>query len=117
MNMQDLPASLVQSFERQRAARAAAPAADWATRADRLKRLQRLLHSAEAALVQAIDADFGGRPAIETQLAEGVLEDARAIARAQAYRTGRLHDGLVVETDGDEVRVVSTAPYSRCTNR
>jgi hypothetical protein len=49
---------------------------------------------------------------IETQLAEAVLEDARAIVRAQAYRTGRLHDGLAVEADGD-VRVVSTAPYSR----
>jgi hypothetical protein len=50
---------------------------------------------------------------IETQLAEAVLEDARAIVRAKAYRTGRLHDGLALETEGDDVRVVSTAPYSR----
>ena len=50
---------------------------------------------------------------IETQFAEAVLEDARAIVRAQAYRTGRLHDGLAVEIDGDELRVISTAPYSR----
>jgi len=50
---------------------------------------------------------------IDTQLAEAVLEDSRAIVRAQAYRTGRLHDGLAVEVDGDEIRVISTAPYSR----
>jgi len=50
---------------------------------------------------------------IEAQLAEAVLEDARTIVREQAYRTGRLHDGLSVEADGDEVRVISTAPYSR----
>jgi hypothetical protein len=50
---------------------------------------------------------------IETQLAEAVLEDARAIVRDQAYETGRLHGGLAVEADGDEVRVISTAPYSR----
>ena len=50
---------------------------------------------------------------IEMQLAEAVLEDARAIVRARAYRTGRLHDGLALETDGDDVRVISTAPYSR----
>jgi hypothetical protein len=50
---------------------------------------------------------------IESQLAEAVLEDARAIVRAQAYRTGRLHDGLAVEAADDEVRVVSTVPYSR----
>lgn len=42
-----------------------------------------------------------------------VLEDARAIVRAQAYRTGRLHDGFAVETDADDVQVISTAPYSR----
>ena len=46
-------------------------------------------------------------------MAEAVLEGARAIVREQAYRTGRLHDGLVIEADGDEVHVVSTAPYSR----
>lgn len=50
---------------------------------------------------------------IETQLAEAVLDDARTTVREQAYRTGRLHDSLAIEADGDEVRVVSTAPYSR----
>ncbi|MBK6472547.1 MAG: coniferyl aldehyde dehydrogenase [Betaproteobacteria bacterium] len=70
MNMQDLPPALALAFECQRAALAAAPAPDWATRADRLQRLQHLLADAEPALIQAIDADFGGRPAIETELAE-----------------------------------------------
>ena len=50
---------------------------------------------------------------IEAQLGKAVLDDARAIVRAQAYRTGRLHDGLAVETDGDGTSVMSTAPYSR----
>jgi hypothetical protein len=50
---------------------------------------------------------------LETQLAEAVLEAARAIVREQAYDTGRLYDGLAAEVDGDEVHVVSTAPYSR----
>ncbi|MBA4176788.1 MAG: coniferyl aldehyde dehydrogenase [Leptothrix sp. (in: Bacteria)] len=68
--MQDLPASLTHAFARQRAAHNAGPAPEWAPRADRLHRLLRLLRGAEAALIQAIDADFGGRPAIETELAE-----------------------------------------------
>jgi hypothetical protein len=50
---------------------------------------------------------------IEAQLAEAVLEGARAIVLDQAYETGRLHDGLAVELEGDEIHVVSTAPYSR----
>ncbi len=50
---------------------------------------------------------------IEAQLDEAVLDDARAIVREQAYRTGRLHDGLAVESEGDDIRVISTAPYSR----
>lgn len=70
MNLHDLPPELAQAYERQRAACAAAPAADWPTRADRLRRLQALLEGAEAELIAAIDADFGGRPAIETELAE-----------------------------------------------
>ena len=50
---------------------------------------------------------------IESQLAEAVLDDARTIVRERAYRTGRLHDSLSVEAEGDEVRVISAAPYSR----
>ena len=70
MNPQDLPTDLALAFERQRAAHAADPSPDWDTRADRLRRLQRLLVDNEAAITQAIDADFGGRPAVETELAE-----------------------------------------------
>jgi len=70
MKPQDLPIDLPLVFESQRAAWAAAPCPDWETRADGLRRLQRLLVEHEAAIAQAIDADFGGRPAIETELAE-----------------------------------------------
>lgn len=70
MNPNDTPSDLVPAFERQRAACLGAPAPDWATRADRLRRLQRLVRDHEAEIVQAIDADFGGRPAVETELAE-----------------------------------------------
>ena len=70
--MSDLDAfSSVQSvFDVQRAAYDAAPAAEWAVRRDRLQRLQRLLAENETAIEAAIDADFGGRPRIETQIAE-----------------------------------------------
>jgi len=70
MNLQDTPLDLSLAFERQRAAWLAAPMPDWPTRADRLRRLQRLVQDHEAQIVQAIDADFGGRPAVETELAE-----------------------------------------------
>lgn len=70
MSPQDFPVDLAQAFERQRAAWLAAPNPPWDERADRLRRLQGLLESNEAAITAAIDADFGGRPAIETELAE-----------------------------------------------
>lgn len=70
MKPQDLPTDLARAFEQQRAACAAQPRPDWAQRADRLRRLKALLVSHEAELAAAIDADFGGRPAIETELAE-----------------------------------------------
>src|SRR5512134_58205 len=70
MNPQDAPVDLPLAFERQRAAWAAAPCDAWPQRADRLRRLQRLLVEHEQAIAAAIDADFGGRPAIETELAE-----------------------------------------------
>jgi coniferyl-aldehyde dehydrogenase len=70
MNLLDAPTELSLAFERQRAAWAAAPYPAWAERAGRLQRLQRLLVEHELALSRAIDADFGGRPAIETDLAE-----------------------------------------------
>lgn len=70
MNPQDLPVDLAPAFERQRAAHATEACPAWPVRADRLRRLQRLLIDHEAAIGEAIDADFGGRPAIETELAE-----------------------------------------------
>jgi coniferyl-aldehyde dehydrogenase len=70
MSPQDFPFDLTRSFERQRAAWLAEPYPTWEERAGRLKRLQGLLQSHEAAITAAIDADFGGRPAIETELAE-----------------------------------------------
>ncbi len=65
-----LPAALPQAFDLQRKAATAEPFASWATRADRLQRLQGILKDNEAAIQKAIDTDFGGRPFIETELAE-----------------------------------------------
>jgi len=70
MAPQDFPRDLVQAFERQRAAFMSAPYPAWPERADRLRRLQSLLQSQEAAIKAAIDADFNGRPTIETDFAE-----------------------------------------------
>lgn len=64
------PPELAARFERQRAAYARDPAPPLAIRLSRLDRLRALLDTHEAALVQAIDADFGGRSAHETRLAE-----------------------------------------------
>jgi coniferyl-aldehyde dehydrogenase len=86
MNLQDPPIELVQAFERQRAAWAAAPYPSWAERADRLRRLQQLLQQHEAEIIAAIDADFGGRPAVETELAE-IFPSLEAIK--DALRHGR----------------------------
>ncbi len=71
--MTDLPhrtETLDAAFAAQRAARLAQPYPSWPERAERLRALQALLTTHEAAIIQAIDADFGGRPAIETELAE-----------------------------------------------
>jgi coniferyl-aldehyde dehydrogenase len=70
MNLSDVAAPLRAPFERQRAAFAAEPYPEWPTRRDRLQRLKSLLLDNEAAVVEAIDRDFGGRPAAETQIAE-----------------------------------------------
>lgn len=70
MNAADTPTDLHAIFERQRAAFAAAPFPDHAVRSDRLRRLARVLTENESAICDAIDRDFGGRPRIETELAE-----------------------------------------------
>ncbi|MGE5339083.1 MAG: coniferyl aldehyde dehydrogenase [Gemmatimonadota bacterium] len=70
-------------FEAQRSAFAGEPYAGWPTRRDRLQRLRRLLTENERAIEEAIDRDFGHRPAIETQLAEifPSLEEIKAALR------------------------------------
>ncbi len=70
MNAHDSPIDLHVAFERQRTAAALAPFPAWDVRADRLRRLLTLLQQHETAIAQAIDSDFGGRPAIETEVAE-----------------------------------------------
>jgi coniferyl-aldehyde dehydrogenase len=70
MKPDEAPLQLSLALERQRAAATAAPFPTWTERADRLRRLLKLLVDHEQAISQAIDADFGGRPAIETELAE-----------------------------------------------
>lgn len=70
MTPHDTPDELLLAFERQRSAWAADPFPAWPVRADRLRRLRTLVERHEASIAAAIDADFGGRPAIETELAE-----------------------------------------------
>ena len=70
MNASDTPAELHVVFQIQRAAYDAAPFAEWEERRNRLERLRRVLEDNEAAIESAIDSDFGGRPRIETQIAE-----------------------------------------------
>ncbi|MCZ7559985.1 MAG: coniferyl aldehyde dehydrogenase [Burkholderiaceae bacterium] len=70
----------------QRDAHRLAPFPEWNVRRDRLERLRRLIADNEAAIEDAIDADFGGRPRIETQVAE--LFPSLAEIRA-ALRGGR----------------------------
>jgi coniferyl-aldehyde dehydrogenase len=83
MNPDDMPADLNRSFERLRTAFAAAPFPTWGERADRLRRLARLVRDHESRFARAIDEDFGGRPAIETELAEiwPSLEETKSALR------------------------------------
>lgn len=68
--LQGSPTELVASFERQRQASALDPNPTLATRLSRLDRLAAWLDSHEPDIVRAIDADFQGRSAHETRLAE-----------------------------------------------
>jgi coniferyl-aldehyde dehydrogenase len=70
-------------FEAQRAGFALEPFPDWRARRDRLQRLRRLLTEHQSAIEQAIDTDFGGRPAFETQLLELLpsLEEVKSALR------------------------------------
>lgn len=68
--LQGSPTELVASFERQRQAFALDPDPTLAMRLSRLERLAAWLDSHESDIVRAIDADFQGRSAHETRLAE-----------------------------------------------
>jgi coniferyl-aldehyde dehydrogenase len=70
MTPSEMPATLAAAFQRQRASYDTAAFPEWPVRRDRLQRLQRLIAGNEAAMEAAIDADFGGRPTVETQVAE-----------------------------------------------
>jgi coniferyl-aldehyde dehydrogenase len=63
-------ASPAARFARLRAAHARAPMPDWPTRAGRLRKLEALIRDNRDAIVAAIAADFGRRPAEETDLLE-----------------------------------------------
>ena len=67
------PSPLVDRFEAQRQAFGRQPFPTLAERRDRLQRLAALLDRHEAALVQAISADFSGRSPHETRLAEAFV--------------------------------------------
>jgi coniferyl-aldehyde dehydrogenase len=70
MNAADVPTQPLHAFEAQRTTFEAAPFPDWGVRRDRLARLRRLVEDNEAAIEDAIHADFSGRPRTETQIAE-----------------------------------------------
>lgn len=64
------PGSLTEMLSTMRAAQSRDPMPDWPTRADRLRRLKSLLLDNRDAIVGAIAADFGRRPAEETDVLE-----------------------------------------------
>ncbi|MEO9214560.1 MAG: coniferyl aldehyde dehydrogenase [Rhodanobacter sp.] len=69
--MQDLATSnLTECLQRMRAAHAADPMPGWDARAKRLRALEAMLREQRDAFVAAISADFGQRPAEETELLE-----------------------------------------------
>ncbi len=73
-------------FAAQRQAHRSEPFPDWRTRRARLQRLLRLVLDNEAAIEHAIDADFAGRPRMETQIVE-IFPSVAAIRTA--LRSGR----------------------------
>jgi coniferyl-aldehyde dehydrogenase len=77
-------AELQQLFSAQQQAFAADSDPSHAVRMDRLARLQALMDEHEAALIAAIDADFGGRSQHETRMAELFVLRA-AIRHAQSH--------------------------------
>lgn len=84
MRAQQDPSTLEARFDAQRRAFHQEPSPGLAVRRNRLKRLLALTRDHEAAIVAAIDDDFGGRSAHETRMAE-LFVIAGAIAHANAH--------------------------------
>jgi coniferyl-aldehyde dehydrogenase len=90
MKASEFQADMQSAFELQRAAFARQPHSQWPERRDRLQRLRRLVTENEEEIERAIDADFGGRPAIETQIAEvypSLAEINGALRSGKAWMT------------------------------
>ncbi|MGE0502373.1 MAG: coniferyl aldehyde dehydrogenase [Rhizobiaceae bacterium] len=68
--LHDAQETLRKRFQAQKSAYEAEPFPDQAVRRDRLKRLLAITEKHEAEFCAAIDADFGGRSAYETRIAE-----------------------------------------------
>ncbi|MFD1984219.1 coniferyl aldehyde dehydrogenase [Mesorhizobium newzealandense] len=98
--------ALGERFQLQRAAFEAQPFPDIGVRKDRLKRLLALTERHEADICTAIDADFGGRSAHETRLAELFVVRA-GIRHALSHLRGWMH----------ERRVATTMPFLPGRNR
>jgi coniferyl-aldehyde dehydrogenase len=85
--MESSALTLAQCLERQRAAYRADPYPDLEQRTSHLAALYRFLEENEAAIIEAIEADFGVRPATETRLIElfpvrqGIRDTKRHLAK------------------------------------
>ncbi len=97
--MESSPLTLAQSLEQQRAAHRADPCPELERRRGHLAALHRFLQENEVAIIEAIEADFGVRPASETRLLElfpvrqGIRDATRHLAkwmRAQRRSVDRL---------------------------
>ncbi|WP_315920600.1 coniferyl aldehyde dehydrogenase [Mesorhizobium sp. SP-1A] len=93
-------------FETQRKAFAAESFPDLQTRKDRLARLLALIDDHEAAICQAIDADFGGRSQHETRIAELFVT-----------RSGIRHASNHLANWMRERRVATSLPFLPASNR
>jgi coniferyl-aldehyde dehydrogenase len=87
------PAALNETLQRMRDAQNADPLPAWPVRAERLRALRSLLLDHRAELAAAIDADFGRRPAQETELLElfpSLSAIGHALRRGRRWMTPRL---------------------------
>ncbi|WP_426687261.1 coniferyl aldehyde dehydrogenase [Rhodanobacter ginsengiterrae] len=82
--MTDSAPDLTLALQRMREAQRAQPMPDWAARAARLRTLQKMLLDQRDAFASAINADFGQRPAEETDLLE-IFPSLSAIRHALGH--------------------------------